>query len=219
MRYRVRRWMRTAIYGCIVALAPCPASAQMQADDAPRGADEGHEGAHGIFKFLGGAALGLAAHESGHLTLDVALGTDPYLKKVDFSGIPFFAITYRRPTSQRGTYAIASAGFWVQDGLSEWILTRSPDVRLKGSPAAKGFLAFHVGTSLAYAGAAFAHAGPPERDTSGMARSLRVDERWVGVALLAPATLDVYRYYRPRSRWAPWASRAAKLTLVLLVLR
>jgi hypothetical protein len=219
MTHRVCTWMRAAVWGCIVALAPCAASAQTQADATPQAAGAEHKGAHGVFKFLGGAALGLATHESGHVALDVALGTDPYLKKVDFSGIPFVAITYRRPVSRRATFAIASAGFWVQDGLSEWLLTRSPDVRLKCSPAAKGFLAFHVGTSLAYAGAAFAHAGPPERDTSGMARSLRVDERWVGVALLAPATLDVYRYYRPRSRWAPWASRAAKLTLVLLVVR
>jgi hypothetical protein len=219
MRHRVRARLGAAIWGGIVALAPCAASAQMQADATRKAAGEEHKGAHGVFKFLGGAVLGLATHESGHVALDVALGTDPYLKKVDFSGIPFFAITYRHPVSRRGTFAIASAGFWVQDSLSECLLTRSPDVRLKGSPAAKGFLAFHVGTSLAYAGAAFAHAGPPERDTSGMARSLRIDERWVGVALLAPATLDVYRYYRPRSRWAPWASRAAKLTLVLLVIR
>jgi hypothetical protein len=52
-----------------------------------------------------------------------------------------------------------------------------------------------------------------------MAWSLRIDERWVGVALLVPAVLDVYRYHRPRSSWAPWASRAAKLALVLLVMR
>jgi hypothetical protein len=211
-------WMGATICG-LAALAPCTVSAQAPADATPRDAGETHKGARGVFKFLGGAVLGLAAHESGHLTLDLALGTDPYVKKVDFSGIPFLAITYRRDVSQRETFAIASAGFWVQHGLSEWILTRSPDVRLSRSPTAKGFLAFHVGSSLAYAGVAFAHAGPPERDTRGMARSLRVDERRVGVALLVPAALDVYRYYHPRSPWAPWASRAAKLALVLLVMR
>jgi hypothetical protein len=151
--------------------------------------------------------------------MDLALGSNPYVKKVDFEGIPFFAVTYRRDVSRRERYVIASAGFWVQHGLGEWILTRSPDLRLRHAPLAKGFLAFHVGTSVAYAAAAFAHAGPGERDTLGMAESQRVDERWIGAALLAPAGLDVYRYYHPRSRWAPWASRACKLAFVLLAAR
>jgi hypothetical protein len=190
-------------------LAPWPAAAEEQADDAPLG----------ILKFTGGAALGLATHESGHLAMDLALGSDPYFKKVDFEGIPFFAITYHHDVSRRERYVIASAGFWVQHGLSEWVLTRSPDLRARHAPAAKGFLAFHVGTSVAYAVTAFAHAGPAERDTRGMAEAQRVDERWVGAALLAPAALDAYRYYHPRSRWAPWASRAFKLGFVLLVAR
>jgi hypothetical protein len=171
------------------------------------------------FKFLGGAALGLVTHEAGHFTLDEALGTHPFVKGVDFAGIPFFAVTYHGPVPPRERYAIASGGFWVQQGLSEWILTRTPDLRRRQAPMAKGILAFHVATSLAYAGAAFAHAGPVERDTYGMAQSLRVDERWVGALILAPATLDAYRYYHPRSRWAPWASRGFKLATILLVLR
>jgi hypothetical protein len=190
-------------------LAPCLAATEEQVDDAP----------HGILQFMGGAAVGLATHEGGHLAMDLALGSDPYLKKVDFEGIPFFAITYHRDVSRRERYVIASAGFWVQHGLSEWTLTRSPDLRARRAPAAKGFLAFHVGTSVAYAVAALGHAGPAERDTRGMAEAQRVDERWVGAALLAPAALDAYRYYHPRSRWAPWASRAFKLGFVLLAVR
>ena len=31
--------------------------------------------------------------------------------------------------------------------------------------------------------------------------------------------LDAYRYFRPDSRWAKWASRTAKLALLLLVIR
>ncbi len=193
-------------------LAPLATAAESESGDGPRGS-------HGVVKFLGGAALGLATHESGHLTMDLALGSDPYFKRVDFEGIPFFAITYRRQVSRRERYVIASAGFWVQHGLSEWLLTSSPDLRSRRAPLAKGFLAFHVGTSLAYAGAAFAHAGPAERDTLGMAEAQRVDERWVGAALLAPAALDTYRYFHPRSRWAPWASRAFKLAFVVLAVR
>ena len=60
---------------------------------------------------------------------------------------------------------------------------------------------------------------PIERDTYWMADSLQVDERWVGAIILAPAVFDAYRYFRPDSRWAKWASRTAKLSLVLLVIR
>jgi len=170
-------------------------------------------------KFFGGAALGLLVHESGHVTLNLALGADPTVKAVDFHGVPFFAITPQRLGSAREHYAIASAGFWAQHGVTEWLLTRSPDLRTKRAPTAKGLLAFHVGSSVAYAAAAWTHDGPAERDTRGMAESQRIGERWMAVAVLAPAALDVYRYYRPHRRWATWASRALKLSLVLLVLR
>ena len=84
---------------------------------------------------------------------------------------------------------------------------------------AKGLLAFNIVTSMAYAGAAIAHAGPPERDTRGIAISLGVDESAVGAMLLVPAVLDAVRYYRPAARWARWASRGAKVAAVLLVIR
>ena len=213
------RWLTKAAGCALLVLAACTAAAQTLPDDAAPAAPENRRGGHHVFQFLGGAALGFAGHESGHLTMDLALGADPYFKKVDFSGIPFFAVTYRNPQSPRGRYAIASAGFWVQHGMSEWILTRSPDVRFRTAPVAKGVLAFHLACSLVYATGALAQIGPVERDTLGMAGAQRISERWVGVAVLAPAVLDTYRYCRPRNRWAPWASRAAKLALVLAVLR
>ena len=80
-------------------------------------------------------------------------------------------------------------------------------------------LAFNVITSGAYAGAAFARTGPGERDTRGMAVSADVDERWIGALVLAPAVLDAWRYFDPEARWAVWASRAAKVAGVLLVIR
>ena len=52
-----------------------------------------------------------------------------------------------------------------------------------------------------------------------MANALQVDERWVGTMILAPAAPDAYRYFRPDSRWAKWASRTAKLALLLLVIK
>lgn len=169
--------------------------------------------------FVAGGAIGLAAHEGGHLLLDVAFDADPRLRRVDFHGIPFFAITHRDNLPPGREFAIASAGFWVQHAGSEWLLTRRPRLRHERAPLAKGLLAFNVLTSAAYAGAAFFRTGPPERDTRGMAASADIDERWVGVVVLAPAALDTWRYLRPDSRTAVWLSRAAKVGGALLVLR
>lgn len=46
-----------------------------------------------------------------------------------------------------------------------------------------------------------------------------MDERWIGAMVLAPAVLDSIRYIDPEAKWALWTSRAAKVGLVLLVLR
>jgi hypothetical protein len=168
--------------------------------------------------FLGGAAIGLAAHEGGHLTLDLLFDARPRLKRVEFHGIPFFAITHR-DVSRRREFLIASAGFAVQHAGSEWILTRRPALRRERAPLAKGILAFNLAASAAYAAAAFAETGPPERDTRGLAVGARIDERAAGLLVLTPAVLDGWRYLDPDARWAVWASRGVKIALVLLVVR
>ena len=206
------------LWCALMTLAASPAAAETPSDEAAPAAEE-HKGGLHVFKFLGGAALGFAAHESGHLTMDLALGSDPYFKSVHAGFIPFFAISYHNPQPPRGRYAIAAAGFWVQHGMSEWILTREPDLRHKTAPMAKGVLAFHVACSLVYATGALGQTGPGERDTLGMAGALRINERWVGLAVLTPAALDTYRYFHPHKRWPAWASRAIKLALVAAVLR
>ena len=66
---------------------------------------------------------------------------------------------------------------------------------------------------------AFPRTGPAERDTRGVATSTGVDERVIGALVVGPAALDVYRYFHPKARWAPWVSRAAKLGLLFLVLK
>ncbi len=170
-------------------------------------------------KFVAGGALGLLAHELGHLVFNLAFDTDPRLRSVEFHGIPFFAIAHRPDVSRRQEFVISSAGFWVQHAGSEWLLTRRPGLRGERAPVAKGVLAFNVLASAAYAGAAMARTGPPERDTRGIAVTARTDERLVGVLVLTPAVLDAWRYYRPESRWLAWASRAAKIGLVLLIVR
>jgi len=170
-------------------------------------------------KFVGGAAVGFALHEAGHLFFDVVFDAQPYVKRVHFGPLPFFAITHPGDLSPRREFVVSSAGFWTQEATSEWILTRRPDVRHEDAPFAKGMLAFNVLTSVGYGIVAFAKAGPVERDTRGMASSIRVDERVIGALIIAPAVLDAYRYFKPGSRWAAWTSRGVKVGSVLLVLR
>jgi hypothetical protein len=178
-----------------------------------------HRTASGLGKFFAGAAVGLAAHESGHLLFDGIFDANPSIKKVSFHGIPFFAITHDSGLSPRKEFVIDSAGFWVQEATNELILTRRPNLRREHAPFLKGLVAFNVGASMAYAGAAFARTGPAERDTRGMADSLGWKEPWVGVLILIPAVLDTIRFYHPDQKWAAWGSRAAKIGGVALVVR
>jgi hypothetical protein len=185
----------------MVVVIPRPASAQKA-----------------LGSFLAGAAVGLAAHEGGHLLVDAAVGAGVDLKKVSAGPFPFFAITHQ-PVTPTKEFTISSAGFWVQHASNELILSRRPHLRTEHAPFTKGVVAFNVLTSVGYAVAAFARAGPPERDTRGMAIGTRIDEPWIGVTILAPALLDGARYYRPDVAWLKWASRAAKVGGALLIVR
>ena len=190
----------------------------VRAQDTPSPEPQPHRTAD-VVKFLAGAALGLAAHESGHLVLDFAFDAKPRIKRVELGGIPFFAITHRSDLSPRREYAISSAGFWVQESWNEILLTRRPLLRHSHAPLAQGAMAFNILTSIGYAAVAFAKTGPVERDTRGIADAVRVDERVIAAIVLAPALLDGYRYFRPDAAWARWASRAAKIGSGVLVLK
>lgn len=171
-----------------------------------------------VAQFLIGGALGLGLHESGHVIAGAAFDANPGIKGIRYGFIPFFAITHD-PVSPAREYTISSAGFWVQSATSEWLLTRRPNLREEQAPIAKGVLAFDVLASAVYGVAGMAHIGPPERDTRSMAVSLRVNEAWVGTAVMAPAIFDTWRYLRPDAKFPRWASRVSKVTLVLLVIR
>ena len=172
-----------------------------------------------VVSFLGGGLTGLAAHESGHLLFDAIFDAHATVKSVDFHGIPFFAITHDAGLTPRKEFVIDSAGFWVQEATNEWILTRRPNLRHESAPFTKGVVAFNVLASTAYAGAAFARTGPVERDTRGMADALGWKEPYVGLLILAPAVLDMVRYFHPEARWAAWGSRGSKIIGVALVLK
>ena len=214
--------MKSAIRNLIFLTACLPISVAAQSRSAGQTVQspppEEHRVADAV-TFLAGAALGLTVHEGGHLVFDAAFDAHPRITGVRFGPLPFFAVTHRRDLSSRREFTISSAGFWVQDLSSEWLLTKRPSLREAHAPLAKGVLAFNVLNSAGYACVAFARAGPFERDTRGMADSIGVDERAIGALVLAPAVLDAIRYFKPDARWAKWASRAAKVGSVLLVMR
>ena len=198
--------------GVLVVLAALSTAA------LPAFADDAREAGDPFAAIVAGAAAGFATHEAGHLVLDLGFGARPHLEGVDFHGIPFFAIGHE-PVPARQEALISWAGFATQHAGSEWILTREPRLRDRRAPLRNGFLVFHVLCSAAYGVGAFGKTGPAERDTRGIALSVDVDERWIGVLVVAPAALDTYRYFHPEARWAPWASRALKLGLAVLVLK
>jgi hypothetical protein len=199
----------------ISAMLPVPAAGQ---DEKPSSEPRqlGNRGASFV-KFLGGAAVGLATHEAGHVLLAAAFDADPGVKGVRFGPFPFFAITHADGLSPRQEFAISAAGFWVQHATSEWLLTRRPRLRAEDAPVLKGLLAWNLLSSGVYSVAAFGRFGPPERDTRGMAASLGIAEPWIGALVLAPAALDAWRYVDGDAAWPRWASRAVKIGLVVLV--
>lgn len=203
----------------VLTLGPATTLAQDRAEPQGSANAPGRRRVAAVVPFLAGAAVGLATHEAGHLLFDVVFDANPGIRKVDFHGIPFFAITHRDDLSPRREFVVSSAGFWVQHAETEWLLTRRPRLRAERAPFAKGVFAFDILASVAYAGAALGRTGPIERDTRGMADSARIDERSVGALILAPAVLDAWRYFHPDSKWAAWASRGFKVGLVVLVAR
>ncbi len=171
-------------------------------------------------RFLGGVVSGLVVHESGHVMMGALFGAHPGTKPIRYAGIPFFAVTHE-PVTRRKEFVISSAGFWMQHAGSEWLLTARPNLRHESAPFLKGILAFNIGTSVMYAGAAMGKLGPPERDPLGMANSLGKrgwPEPAVGALILAPAILDGYRYMKPDQKWAAWASRGLKAAFIALTL-
>ena len=194
------------------------ASVSAQTESAAAAAQPDEHRVTDIVKFLAGGGEALLEHEASHVLFDLLFDAHPYVKSVHLGPVPFFAIAHAEQSPRR-EFIITSAGFWTQEATSEWLLTRHPHLRDEHAPFAKGAFAFDVLTSIGYGVVAMFKAGPYERDTRGIAQSIGIDERAIGVIVIAPAILDAYRYFNPDARWAVWASRAAKGGSVLLVVK
>jgi hypothetical protein len=166
--------------------------------------------------FALGAATGFVGHELGHLFTDAMLG-----KRVDFVGVhlgpfPFFAIQPCCNLTRQEEYVIASAGFMVQYVNSELIFWVAPKIRQQRHAFLKGVLALDIGLSMGYAISSFLPKGiaPNQSDVATMARGLDVPQWQVGLMILVPAIVDIYRYCVPSSVWAPWVSAGSKLMVL-----
>src|SRR5262245_60278902 len=87
-----------AVFAIVVvtfAFASGRASAQEPPADPAHPSAQPHGTYDGFGQFLGGAAVGLGTHEAGHVFFDVLFDAQPGLGKVNFHGLPFFAITHR----------------------------------------------------------------------------------------------------------------------------
>jgi hypothetical protein len=174
--------------------------------------------------FALGALSGFVGHETGHIATDFMTGHHPKFVETHLGKIPFFAI---QPCctnlSHAAEYTIASAGFAVGDLSSELILQIQPRLRSRRSAYLKGVLIFDEVLAIGYAVSGFLEVkypnlGPPQSDINSMARSLGIQPWQVGIYLIAPAILDLYRYFRPRSNFAPWMGVQSKLLMVGLVM-
>ncbi len=170
-------------------------------------------------EFFKGAFVGFLGHESGHLIANLAVGSSPDLKGVEFSFIPFFTIEPGRELSNREHYITASAGFNAQHIINEWLLEEHPNLRNEDEPFLKGLATLNFWLTVGYSATAFAGYGPDERDTKGMADSLGWSEDSIGALILVPTLLDAYRYKHPDSKWARRASRISKIIILGLALK
>src|SRR5512132_227899 len=83
------------VTACLAPAAAQPAQAPLREGEQPHGSR-----AATALLFLGGAATALAIHEASHVAFDVLFEAHPGVKRVDYGGIPFFAITHE-PVSRR----------------------------------------------------------------------------------------------------------------------
>jgi hypothetical protein len=197
---------------CVVALFADPARALADEPVETPEADFRHVADYAWFTL--GAASAFVGHELGHVMMDLFFGKSISFVRVDLGPLPFFAIQPCCNLTPQENYVIGSAGFVVGDVSSELILQIAPRLRSRRHAFLKGVLMFDIVLAVGYAITGFAGVGPPQSDVNTMARGLGVPPWQVGLLLFVPATVDLYRYFIPRSAWAPWTSVSGKMLLL-----
>ena len=164
--------------------------------------------------FALGAASGFVAHELSHVIADLIFGKSISFVGVKLGPFPFFAIQPCCNLTPKEEYVIASAGFDMQNINSELILWLAPHLRSRRQAFLKGILVLDVGLSIGYGITALAGIGPAQSDTNTMARGLGIPTWPIGLWLIVPAAMDIYRYLVPDSKWAPFVSLQGKLMML-----
>ena len=151
---------------------------------------------------------------------NLAFGEKPGLGKVDFHGIPVL----RDHASQRAAVARGIhdlVGRLLGAACHERMAADAPPARSEPSRRRSRRACLRSTCSRRLPTRARRSRKPVPRSAThaGMAASSRIDERWIGALVLAPALLDGWRYYHPDTKWATWASRGVKIGMVVMVVR
>ncbi|MFT3700160.1 MAG: hypothetical protein QM831_43845 [Kofleriaceae bacterium] len=180
--------------------------------------------------FLAGGAVGFLAHESGHVAMNYALGNSPEVHGITtFGFIPFVAIAPALQCSgsvclkrdgtplafgPSGKYLIVTAGYDVQHLTTELLLTLTPRLRYDDAPFRKGLFTFDILLSVGYAVSDYLGVEDSHGDSLNAEQASGINRFVFATLLIAPAILDTYRYFNPKSKWAPWVSRGTKLGMI-----
>ncbi len=183
--------------------------------------------------FAAGAISALTLHETGHLITNLAFGNVPGFTPILYAKfIPFFVIDphlhacgnqpqqYCKTDGSRfgagrdGYYVINMAGFQMQNIGSELLLSIWPDLYHQHAPYRKGMLAMDIFLSIGYGSFSLLGIEDPHGDLSGANQRDLYPKVLLASAVILPAAVDLYRYFFPESKWAPWVSRTAKAGLL-----
>src|SRR5436190_13336621 len=105
VRARARRSLLSLVL-LMVSAVPAAASGKESQDANLKQTTSNEQRAASFPIFLAGAAIGLGAHETGHLVFDGIFDAHPGIERVSFHGIPFFAITHDPNLSARKEFVI-----------------------------------------------------------------------------------------------------------------
>ncbi|MEO6953361.1 MAG: hypothetical protein ABI321_16290 [Polyangia bacterium] len=220
-------WIRTSasIALCSLLMGTFSGSSARADEHGPTLAPERDFHKFSDFAWLAlGATSGFVGHELGHIVTDLMTLHHPTFHTTKTGPFYFFAIQpCCGPLSHAEEYAIASAGLVVNDLSSELILSISPRIRSRHAPFMKGVLLVDIGLELGYAISGFVQSAhpkgfPDQSDVASMSRALGVSPWRVSLSVMAPALIDLYRYFVPRSSFVPWVGIQSKVFMAGLVL-